>query len=284
MTQKPVVHLHTSQHPTEALMAPLIQSQTGGSLVHVQPRPYAFSPAPGTLHFRGDEIEKAHVVAATAPRAVVDISSDCRHDFMRLLQDYPGTAADYEVCVLTVAPDEHSQSETIRTGKGLMAVGMAPGQMRLVRVGGRRGEPQNAPYALITQFAEEHGELEHWRSSVVLRDAVALARLHGMLVPLGELLHAKIDYQAELENAWRAGADEESRQMLMHKVLTQRMVTSMRDGIDEVFHALSLQRISPSEWVEEAARFAACARGEGTRASRDGENATVMSQGVRDTE
>jgi hypothetical protein len=255
-----VVHVRTTQDSAQSLAASLIQSQTGGLRVNVELRARTSSP-PGTVRFRPDQLEDAHATAASAPRCVVDVAEDCRPAFVRFLKDCPGTAADYTACVLTTTPDVRSQGATIDAANELIDAGMAPAQVRVIFAGAPRDQPADTAYEIIARFREQHATLGHWRMDAVLRDAPALTRLQRDHIQLGDLLHGKLDFQAELEEARRAGAEEGSLRTLMRKVLSQRMLLGITDEIGKVVDALSLPRIPSSAWCEEAARFAASRRG-----------------------
>jgi hypothetical protein len=255
-----VVHIRTTPEPAQGLSAPLIQSQTGGVRVNVEARVRS-SSSPGMMRFRPDQLEDAHITAASAPRCVVDIAEDCRLAFVRFLRDCPGTAADFTACVLTTTPDTHSQGATIDAANELIGCGMAPAQLRVIFAGASRDVPADTEYELLARFREQHGALGHWRMDAVLRDTPALARLQRDHSQLGDVLNGSLDFQRELEEARRAGVEEGSLRVLMRKVLSQRMLLGISDEIGKAFNALSLPRIPPSAWREEAERFAAFRRG-----------------------
>jgi hypothetical protein len=218
------------------------------------------SSLPGTVRFRPDQLEDAHITAASAPRCVVDIAEDCRRAFVQFLRGCPGTAADYTACVLTTTPDARSQGATIDAANELIAAGMAPGQLRVILTGASRDQAANTAYELLARFREQHGALGHWRMDAVLCDTPALARLQRDHIQLGDVLHGRLDFQTELEEARRAGVEEGSLRALMRKVLSQRMLLGIAGEIDKVFDSLSLPRIPSSAWREEAERFAASRR------------------------
>ncbi|MCX4176851.1 MULTISPECIES: hypothetical protein [Paraburkholderia] len=251
-----VVHIRTMQEATQGISAPLIQFHTGGLRVNVDLRG-RISSAPGILRFRPDLLEDAHATAASAPRCVVDVAEDCRLAFVQFLKDCPGTAADFTACVLTATPDVRSQGATIDAANELMAAGMAPAQLRVILADAPPDQPAETAYEILAQFREQHGALGHWRMDAVLRATPALARLKRDHAQVGDVLHGKRDFQARLEEARRAGAEEGSLRMLMRQVLSQRMLLGIADEISNALDALSLPRIPSSAWREEAARFAA---------------------------
>lgn len=255
-----VVHVRTAQEAEQGFSAPLIQSLMGGARVSVESR-VRLSSLPGTVRFRPDQFEDAHITAASAPRCVVDIAEDCRLAFTQFLRDCPGTAADYTACVLTATPDARSQEAVIDAANDLIAAGMAPGQLRVILSGASRDQPANAAFELLARFREQHGALGHWRMDAVLRDTPALTRLQRDHIQLGDVLHGRLDFESALEEARCAGVDEGSLRVLMRKVLSQRMLLGITGEIDQVFDALSLPRIPSSAWREEAERFAASRRG-----------------------
>jgi hypothetical protein len=254
-----VVHVRTTKHAAQGLSAPLIHAQMGGLRVSIESRARAPSP-PGTVRFRIDQLEEAHVIAASSPGCVVDVAEDCRRAFVRFLQDCRGTSSDFTACVLTTTPDEQSQGSTIDAVSELFAAGMVPGQIRIIHADAPPDCPTDTAYGMLAQFREQHGALDHWRTDAVLSDAPAFLRLQRDHSLLGELLHGTLDFQAELERARRAGADEGSLRELMRKVLSQRMLLGIADDIGKVFDSLSLPRISSAAWREEAERFVASRR------------------------
>ncbi len=104
MTTKPVLHIGTSHEDEQRLPAWLIQTQMGGKIVHVAQRPDGYSP-PGTEYYRPEEIEDAHIAAASVARAVLDVDYDSWPAFIEFLKSCPGTAADYQMCVISTTPD-----------------------------------------------------------------------------------------------------------------------------------------------------------------------------------
>jgi hypothetical protein len=242
----------------QALVAPLIQSRTGGLVLHVEQRAQAVSPT-GARRFRGTQMEDAHVAAVTLPRAVVDVAADSWPAFIQLLTSCPGTAADYQMCLLTVTADDATQRVAVTVANALMAAGMTLPQIGFIRWSLSPLEADTA-YPLITEFYAGHG-LEYGCAPAVVHDPEGILRKQRDGVPPGEWLHGKTDFQAQLDEAWRAGADQGVRDELARKVLTQRRFTNIRANIMQAFDALGLPRISSQEWIEESERLAAAGRG-----------------------
>jgi hypothetical protein len=252
--QKPVAHIRTSPAAVQALSAPLVQTRTGGQILYVDQRLQGPTP-PGTRRCRANLIESAHVAAASASRALVDIAADSRDAFIRLLTDYPGTAADYQLCLLTVSRDEECQLAAFNMANAVVGAGMSPGQVRFIHVAGPF-DPAKTAYPLVAKFYEEHGVQEEGSAPAVLHETELLLRIQRDGERLGDWLHGKTDFQALLDEARREGAGEGALSQLMHKVMLQRKFAIVRDRVAQVLDSLGLTSISPAEWLEEAAGFA----------------------------
>jgi hypothetical protein len=250
------LHVRTTRHAAQGLSASLIHSQMGGLRVSIESRARTPSP-PGTLRFRVDQLEEAHVAAASASCCVMDVAEECWRAFVRFLRDCPGTTSDFTACVLTTTPDELSQTSTIDAANELLAAGMQPAQMRIIYADAPRERLPETAYGLLARFVEQRAVLEHWRTDAVLSDAPAFSRLQRDHSQLGDLLHGALDFELELERARSAGADEASLREVMRKVLSQRMVLGVVGDIGKVFDTLSLPRMPSSAWREEAERCAA---------------------------
>jgi hypothetical protein len=256
--QKPVAHIRTSPGAVQGLSAPLVQTRTGGQILCVEQRSQGPTP-PGTRRYRTNQIEDAHVAVASASRALLDIAADSRDAFIHLLTDCPGTAADYQLCLLTVSGDEECQLTAFNMANAVVGAGMTPGQVRFIRVAGPR-DPAKTAYPLVAKFYGEHGVEEEGRAPAVLDETELLLRIHGYGERLGDWLHGKTDFQALLDDARRKGAGEEALSQLMHKVMLQRKFALVRDRVSQVFDSLGLTCISSNEWLEEAAGFASAPR------------------------
>ncbi|MGF7136165.1 hypothetical protein P3T40_007677 [Paraburkholderia sp. EB58] len=257
MTRKTVVYLRTSHKPEQALGAPLVQSQMGGEILRVARQVHADSP-PGTRTYRADSIESAHIAATSASRAVLDVARESWPAFLRLLKDCPGTAADYQMCVLSTTPDDDSQRTTFQMANAMVDAGMDPTQIRFIRVA-ERYQAGDVAYPLVAKFCDQHG-LDHGHAAAILRDTDVLLQAQRDGVSLGELLHGKTDFQARLDEVRHAEPDEGHFGALMHKVLRQRKFIAIRERVAQVIDPLDLPRITSAQWMEEADRFAAAAR------------------------
>jgi hypothetical protein len=273
MTTKPVLHIGTSHEDEQRLPAWLIQTQMGGKIVHVAQRPDGYSP-PGTEYYRPEEIEDAHIAAASVARAVLDVDYDSWPAFIEFLKSCPGTAADYQMCVISTTPDRYSQRSGIEMADAVVTAGLAPGQLYFIRIADR-GQAADSAFPLITKFHEQHA-LHEGRVPEILHDADVLLQSLRDGVELGVLLHTRTDFEPRLDEARRAQANnaplDVRLSVLMRKVLLQRKLVGVRRRIAGVLNPLGLPHITPEEWFEEASRFGAASSRGPLSALDDGAN------------
>jgi hypothetical protein len=232
---------NSSVDAAERCAGDIIQATVGGPLYLVESRKStAHVASNASMRVRPDKLEDLYCsIASTQGACTVQVAADCSQAVLHFMEQYPGTAAEFGVVVISTTPEKESQEKLIDHVTAMVSLGMQPAQARFLLVQARREQPLESAFPTVFEYLK-NSYTQGVADPAVLYESVAFTKIREHQLPVAAMLSGETNFQTMLEAARERGDNEDILRELSQKLLAQRALHACRSDIETAAAALHL--------------------------------------------
>ncbi|CAE6753714.1 hypothetical protein R69746_03074 [Paraburkholderia aspalathi] len=231
---------NSSFDAAERCAGDIIQARVGGPLYIVESRRSSAPLGSNAIRVRQDKLEDLYCrIASTQGACTVQVLADCSEPVLDFMKEYPGTAGDFGVAVMSTTRDKESQEKLIDTFEEMVHLGMERAQVRFLFVQAPRDQPLESEYPTLMGYLKSSCA-QPVVSPAVLYESVAFSKIREHQLAVAPMLSGETNFQTMLEAARQRGDNEVALRNLSQKLLAQRALHACRNDIEKAVAALQL--------------------------------------------
>ncbi|MGY4831827.1 StbB family protein (plasmid) [Sphaerotilaceae bacterium SBD11-9] len=165
--------------------------------------------------------------------AVVDIGASNVEDFLKLMQQYHGSHAEFDFFVVPVVKERKQQADTVNTIRALSKIGVSPSKIRVVFNKVDLDDDLGHEFAPIFGLAATERSFTLNPAATIYSNEV-FEQLKGVRRSLGDVATDSKDYRAEL----RGLTDEDERATCIRMIGIKQLAATANKNLDDVFTQL----------------------------------------------
>lgn len=163
--------------------------------------------------------------------AIVDVGASNVEDFLRMMQQYEESHADYDLFVIPVVKEKKGQQDTINTIHALRRIGIPPQKIRVLFNKCDLDEAVEDDFSPLFGLPSDLCTVD---AAATIYSNEVFEELKDVGKSLGQLKEDSTDYRAKL----RTLTDPTERQECVHMIGIKMLAATANRNLDTVFKAL----------------------------------------------
>lgn len=165
--------------------------------------------------------------------AVVDIGASNVEEFLKLMQQYHGSHAEFDYFVVPVVKERKQQADTINTIRALSKIGVAASKIRLVFNKVDLDDDLGHEFAAIFGLASTERSFTLNAAAAIYSNEV-FEQLKSVRKTLGDVASDETDYRTKL----RSLTNEDDREKCIRMIGIKQLAATANKNLDDVFAQL----------------------------------------------